>query len=130
MLDLFRQDVQRRIVPQQRADRSQVSFGTTIKCLWHHLPLQATFLFRIGSWLRLKHLPGLPVLLQHLILVLYGLDIVVGKEIAGGFYIAHSAGTAISSTRIGNNCGIIASVTVGMRNKRAVAYDCSVTEIP
>ncbi len=49
----------------------------------------------------------------------YGLDIVIGSEIEGGFYVAHPVGTVIAVDRIGRNCSIIASVTLGLRNDRA-----------
>ena len=38
-------------------------------------------------------------------------------NIGGGLYIAHPSGTVISVEEMGNNCSIIASVTIGMRNE-------------
>ncbi len=46
----------------------------------------------------------------------YGLDIVIGSEIAGGLYIAHPIGTVVAVERIGRNCSIIAAATLGLRN--------------
>lgn len=117
MWELFKQDVARWIIPQRVADISLVTFSTTLRLLWQHLPLQAMLIFRFGSWARRKGFPLFPGLTQRLLYWIYGLEIGVGQEVGGGLYIAHPAGTVISAERIGSNCSIIASVTVGMRNE-------------
>lgn len=119
MLELFRQDVRRWIVPQQVADLSLVTFTTTLKLLWSHMPLRAMLLFRMGSWCKQKGIPILPGLIQRTILLLYGLEISTSQEIGGGLYIAHPVGTVISVEKMGKNVSIIANVTIGMRNEWA-----------
>ncbi len=116
MLALFKQDVQRWLVPQQVADPSLVSWRTTLKLLWKHMPLQAMFWFRFGSWCASKGLPFMKGFTQRLLFSFYGLEISPGTDIDGGLYIAHPIGTVISARHIGQNCTIIASVTIGMRN--------------
>lgn len=119
MFTLFRQDAQRWVIPQQVADPSLITFPMILKLLWRHLPLQAMLFFRLGSWFKAKRIPLLPGLIQRLLFFLYGLEISPGAAVGGGLYIAHPQGTVISAARIGRNCSIIASVTVGMRNEWA-----------
>lgn len=54
-----------------------------------------------------------------LFIPLFWPEISVGAKIGGGLYIAHPIGTVIAAEEIGENCSIIASVTIGMRNKWA-----------
>lgn len=117
MFDLFKKDVQRWIEPGQVADPSQVTFVTTLKLLYRHLPLQAMLLFRLGSWFHQKRIPLMPGFFQRMIAIFYGLDIVIGAKIGGGLYVAHPIGTVIVPHDMGENCSVIANVTVGMRNK-------------
>ena len=63
--------------------------------------------------------PFFPGFLQRLIYRRYGLEIPSGADIGGGLYIAHPVGTVIMPGRIGRNCSIIASVTIGLRNEWA-----------
>jgi len=119
MLERFKQDVQRWIVPQQVSDPALVTWRTTLSLLWQHMPLQAMFFFRLGSWLKQKRIPFFPSLIQHWIYFVYGLDIVIGQEIEGGLYIAHPISVVIAAEKIGRNCSIIASVTIGLRNEWA-----------
>lgn len=119
MLKTFRQDVQRWVVPQQVAEPSAVTLGLTLRLLWHHLPLQAMFFFRLGSWFHRRGIPLIPVLAQRLLYLIYGLEIAPSVLVGGGLYIAHPIGTVIHARQIGRNCTIIAGVTVGMRNEWA-----------
>jgi serine O-acetyltransferase len=116
MFELFRQDVQRWIVPQQVAARDQVTLGRTLRLLWHHMPLRAMLWFRFGSWCKQKGIPLLPGWVQRYIFRNFGLEISPGADIGGGLYIAHPVGTVIAVKRMGRNCSIIAAVTLGMRN--------------
>jgi serine O-acetyltransferase len=117
MFELFRQDVQRWIVPQQVADPSQVTLVRTLRLLWTHMPLRAMLWFRFGSWCKRKGIPILPGAVQRYIYRYFGLEISPGADIGGGLYIAHPVGTVIAVRRMGRNCSIIAAVTLGMRNK-------------
>ncbi|MEJ2749643.1 MAG: DapH/DapD/GlmU-related protein [Anaerolineae bacterium] len=119
MFELFKQDVQRWIIPEQVADPSLVTLTTTLKLLWRHMPLRAMLWFRLGSWFKSKRVPLLPGYTQRQIYKRYGLEISTGLEIGGGLYIAHPIGTVIMINRMGENCSIIAAVTIGMREKHA-----------
>ncbi|MGB0385845.1 MAG: serine O-acetyltransferase, partial [Ardenticatenaceae bacterium] len=117
MLELFKQDVQRWIVPQQVADPELVTWPTTLKLLFRYMPLRAMLWFRIGSWFKHKKIPFFPGFIQRVIYSLYGLEISPGADIGGGLYIAHPIGTVVSVKRLGSNASIIAAVTIGMRNE-------------
>jgi serine O-acetyltransferase len=116
MFDLFRQDVQRWIVPQQVADPAQVTLGLTLRLLWTYMPLRAMLWFRFGSWCKRKRIPLLPGGVQRYIYRHFGLEISPGADIGGGLYIAHPIGTVVAVRRMGRNCSIVAAVTLGMRN--------------
>ncbi len=119
MWQLFKQDVQRWIVPQAVSDPALVTFSTTVKALWTHMPLRAMFWFRLGSWCRQKRIPGLAGMLQRAIHRAHGMDIAVGSDYGGGLYLAHTIGNVIAARTIGRNCTIVANVTLGMRNEWA-----------
>jgi len=119
MLSLFRQDVQRWIVQQAIADPSEVTLLTTLRLLWYHMPLRAMFWYRFGSWCKWEGIPLLPGLTQRFLYRFFGLDMVIGTKIGGGLYIAHPNGMVIAAQEIGENCSIIANVTIGMRNEWA-----------
>ena len=117
MRKLFRQDVQRWIVPQQISDPSEVTLRTTLRLLWRHMPLRAMLWYRLGSWCKDKGIPFAPGFTQRFLYRFFGLEISMRANIGGGLYIAHPSGTVISVEEMGNNCSIIASVTIGMRNE-------------
>ena len=119
MFERFRKDVQRWIVPQQVADPSEVTLRTTIRLLWRHMPLRAMLWYRFGSWCKSKGIPFVPGFVQRFLYRFFGLEIFVGANIGGGLYIAHPSGTVIAVEAMGENCSIIAGVTIGMRNKWA-----------
>jgi serine O-acetyltransferase len=73
--------------------------------------------FRLGCWCSAHGIRGLPAMIQRRIYRHYGLEIGVGSDIEGGLYIAHPIGTVISVEHMGENCSIIAAVTIGMRNE-------------
>ena len=83
------------------------------------MPLRAMAWFRFGSWCKCKGIPFFPGFTQRQIYARYGLEIVIGSEIGGGLYIAHPIGTVIAAKRMGENCSVIAAVTIGMRNEWA-----------
>ncbi len=117
MLNLFRQDVARWIIPQHIADLSEVNFRKTCTLLLRHPPLRAILWFRLGTWLYQKRVPFATGLVYQVSFHCFGLEIQPDVEIGGGFYIAHPIGSAIHAKRIGNNCTILHSVTIGMRNE-------------
>jgi serine O-acetyltransferase len=119
MLELFKQDVQRWIVPGHVADISEVTWKKTLSLLLRHMQLRAMLLFRLAGWCHHKRIRGLPTLLLRAISLFYGLEMPVSQEIGGGLYIAHTYGVVIMPEKIGRNCSIISNVTIGMRNEWA-----------
>lgn len=117
MFALFKQDVQRWVVPSKIADPREVTFGTTLRLLYQHLPLRAMFWFRFGAWCTQKRIPLMKGLIYRHLYRNFGLEIDPGAEVGGGLYIAHTVGCVIHASRIGQNCSIISAVTIGMRNK-------------
>jgi serine O-acetyltransferase len=118
-IELFKQDVQRWIEPGRVVEVPKLTLRTTLKLLYRYRPLRAMLWFRIGSWCRHKHLPALPGLIQRRIMSHYGMEILIGADIGGGLYVAHPVGCVIVPARMGRNCSVIASVTIGMRNEWA-----------
>lgn len=114
-MELFKEDLKRWIIPGQVAADSKLSLGTAIKILWRHRAVRAIAYFRLASWFKHHRIPFFPNCLQQFIFAHYGLEIPSGGDIAGGLYIAHPVGTVVVG-KIGKNCSIIASVTIGMRN--------------
>lgn len=115
-IELFKQDVQRWIEPGQVVEDPRLTLRTTLKLLYRYRALRAMLWFRLGSWCRHKHLPALPGIIQRRIMSRYGMEILVGADIGGGLYVAHPVGCVIVPARMGRNCSVIASVTIGMRN--------------
>ncbi len=116
MLELFKQDVQRWIRPQEVADPSEVIFLRVLRLLFNYMPLRAMFLFRLGSWFAQHHIPFSKGIFYRWLYRSHGLEISPGADIGGGLYIAHPIGCVISAKKIGRNCSIISNVTIGMRN--------------
>ena len=112
-------DFKRWVVPGKIAADADLTPGAILRLFWQHLPVQAVAWFRLAGWFKRRRLPFFPGLIQRWIAMLYGLEIPSGAEIGGGLYIAHPYGTVIMPKRIGKNCSIIASVTIGMRNEYA-----------
>jgi len=122
MASRFRQDVYRWAVLYLRrsiADANDLTFAEISRLLYQHMGLRAVGWFRLGSWFKRQRIPFMPGYIQRRILRHYGLDIVIGSNIDGGLYIAHPNGTVLSPNRIGQNCSVIAAITVGMRNEWA-----------
>jgi len=116
---LFREDASRWIIQGTLTPAAQVTFLRAIVLLYRYRALRATLWFRIGGWFQRQRVPLIPGIIQRRITTVYGLEIEVGIPIGGGFYIAHPVGTVIASRGIGENCSIISSVTIGMRNEWA-----------
>jgi serine O-acetyltransferase len=115
-LERFKQDVARWIVPEQVSPLDMVTLSTTIKLLYRYMALRAMLWFRFGSWCNERGIPFMSGFIQRLIFRTFGLEIMVGSNIEGGFYLAHPIGTVIGNASIGQNCTIIGSATLGMRN--------------
>jgi serine O-acetyltransferase len=116
MFEAFKQDIDRWIQLGYVSPTSELTPQLMVLLLYRYVALRAIAWFRFGCWCKEKGIPFLPLYVQRLILRRYGLDIVVGQKIGGGLYIPHPVGTVIAARRIGSNCSIIASATIGMRN--------------
>jgi serine O-acetyltransferase len=114
---LFEQDALRWLGSGKSAPASELTFSRLIVLLYRNPGLRATAWFRLGWWCQYKGIRILPSTIQHLIYRRYGMDIVISASIGGGLYIAHTVGMVIAPRRIGKNCSLIASTTIGMRNE-------------
>lgn len=117
-LKMFKQDVQRWIVPEEISDPALVTWSRTLKLLFRYMPLRAMLWYRFGSWCKYKRIPFVSGFVQRALYRWFGLEISPGTRIGGGLYIAHPIGTAIYVDSMGENCSIIAAVTIGLRNTR------------
>jgi serine O-acetyltransferase len=117
MFELFKQDVQRWVIPQGIADPSAITPLLTLKLLFIHMPLRAMFWFRFGSWCTQHRIPMMKGLIYRMNYRNHGLEISPGADIGGGLYIAHPHGCVIHAQKIGENCSIVSGVTIGMRNR-------------
>lgn len=113
----FRMDVARWPIPGGIGDPAEITMRRTLMLLYRHMGLRAVAALRIAQWLKARGVRGGPSFMQRLIFRRYGLDIVVRAPIGGGLYIAHPVGTTLAPDSIGENCSVIAAVTVGMRNQ-------------
>ncbi|HEY7802061.1 MAG TPA: DapH/DapD/GlmU-related protein [Dehalococcoidia bacterium] len=104
------------MTPGEIADTTRITLVRALGLLYRHIPLRAMLWFRFGQWCHERSIPGLPSFVQRHLYHRYGLDIVIGSDIAGGLYIAHPIGTVVAVEHIGRNCSIIAAVTLGLRN--------------
>ncbi len=115
MWERFKQDALRWVVPGQTAHPSVLTWPLLIKLLIRHVPLRAMAWYRLAAWCKVNEIPLLTGLLNRQLFFRFGLEI--GGDIGGGLYIAHPSGTVINVERMGENCSVIASVTIGMRNE-------------
>ena len=119
MFQRFQHDALRWVRPSKIASMEELTPGLLFLLLYRYLPLRAMAWFRFGCWCKQRGIVGVPGFVQRLIYRRYGLDIPIGTDIGGGLYIAHPVGTVVTAKRIGENCSIIAAVTIGMRNEWA-----------
>ena len=98
-------------------DPSSVRLGRTLRLYYRHVGLRCAVWLRIGQWFRRHGVRGGAFACQRLIYRRYGLDIVIGRPFGGGLYIAHPSGVTLAPRCMGENCSVIAAVTVGMRNE-------------
>lgn len=115
-LDLFLMDACRWVRPQEVAARSELTWRRLLWLLYSHLALRAMAWVRFGQWCRNRRIPLITGIVMRHLHRAYGLEIAINVPIGGGLYIAHPTGCVIAPERIGQNCTIIAAVTIGMRN--------------
>ncbi len=111
-------DAARWDTPGEIGDPTTLGVGRMLSLLYRHVGLRCALFLRIGQWCKRNGIRGGAFACQRLIYRRYGLDIVVGREFGGGLYIAHPSGVTLAPHRMGENCSVIAAVTVGMRNER------------
>lgn len=117
MFDNFKQDVQRWIVPGEISPIEQVTPGRTLSLLVRHKPLRAMVWYRLGLWCSQRRIRLVPSLMMWILNTFYGMDITIGPNYGGGLYIPHTVGMTIGPSRMGRNCSLIASITIGIRNE-------------
>ncbi len=113
----FALDAARWVVPSHFADPSTLNFRSILSLLLRHPPLRALAWYRLACWFQARSIPGLYGLLSRWIFFRFGLEI--WGEIEGGLYLPHPMGCVIAVQRMGRNCSVIASVTIGMREDYA-----------
>lgn len=116
--ELIKEDACRWIHPGQVYPVSALQPRMVERLLFQHAALRAVAWYRVGHWCKQNKVRAAG-LIQRMVMRRYGLEIVVHAPIGGGLYIPHPVGTVVSPSRMGKNCSIIASVTIGMRNEWA-----------
>jgi serine O-acetyltransferase len=114
-LTRFRDDAARWVRPQEIAPIDQVTPMVMASLLLRHPPLRAMAWFRIATLAKYLGVRGVPSWVQRRLLRLYGLELVPGSDIGGGFYIAHPVGCVLVAESIGRNVTVIGQVTFGTR---------------
>lgn len=117
MIEPFRKDVQRWVIPSGFADPSEVTFLRTLRLLYGHSSLRLMFWFRLARWLTEKRVPSIPGIIYRRNLRKFGAELRLDTPIGGGLYIAHPVGVVLSPDYMGENCSVISAVTIGMRNE-------------
>ena len=115
---LFREDAARWVVPQEIAPLHEVTPAVIAKLLLRHPPLRAMAWFRLATLLGTLGVPFVVGWTQRRLLRVYGLELMLGGEVGGGFYIAHPVGCVLVAFKIGKNVTVIGQVTFGTRNSR------------
>lgn len=115
---LFREDAARWVIPQEIAPLDEVTPAVIAKLLLRHPPLRAMAWFRLASLLGTLGVPFVVGWTQRRLLRLYGLELMLGGEVGGGFYIAHPVGCVLVAFKIGKNVTVIGQVTFGTRSAR------------
>lgn len=114
--ELVKEDASRWIHPGQFTPVSELQPRMIERFLYQYPAFRAVAWFRVGQWCKYKGVRAAGYI-QRMLMRKYGLEIAVHAPIGGGLYIPHPVGTVIMPERIGKNCSIIASVTIGMRNE-------------
>ena len=112
----FRMDAARWIVPEQVGDADSLTAGKILHLLWLHPALRAIGWFRLGGWLRRVGVRGVPLWIQHRLLLKYGLELDPSTYAGGGLYIAHPVGCVLVAEHIGQNVTIVGATTFGVRD--------------
>ena len=114
-MERFRSDAARWVRPEEVADRDEVSPRVMAALLVRYPALRAMAWFRFATAAQALSIRGAPGWTQRRLLRLYGIELVPGAEIGGGFYIAHPVGCVLVAESIGANVTVIGQVTFGVR---------------
>lgn len=106
-------DAARWVRPEQVADLSEVSLGRVPGLLFRHPSLRAMGWFRVAAAAQSAGVRVVPSMIQRRLLTRFGLELVPGADIGGGLYIAHPVGCTLVVDSMGENCSVMASVTLG-----------------
>lgn len=117
MWERFKQDALRWVVPGEIAEPTMLTWAVLVKLLFRHPALRATAWYRLACWGKANRIPFMVGTIHRWLFFWFGLEI--AGDIEGGLYLAHPVGTVINVSHMGQNCSIIAAVTIGMRNKWA-----------
>lgn len=115
MWEQFKKDAARWIIPGQIGDPAILTPLLLLQLLYRHMPLRAMAWYRLACWCQQKRIPIIYGILTRWIYSRFGLEI--WGNIAGGLYVAHPVGTVIAVQEMGENCSVIAAVTVGLRTE-------------
>lgn len=115
MWDRFKQDALRWVVPGEIAEPSVLTWAVLVNLLFRHPALRATAWYRLACWCKARRIPLMVGSIHRWLFFRFGLEI--AGDIEGGLYLAHPVGMVINVSHMGQNCSIIAAVTIGMRNK-------------
>lgn len=115
MLNAFKEDAARWVIPGQIAAQSELTTGKILSLLYHNMSLRAMLIWRFAGWCKQKRIPFIFGFLHRSLMVFFGLEICSAEKIGGGLYIAHPVGTVIQVESMGRNGSVISSVTIGMR---------------
>lgn len=111
----FRDDAARWVRPQEIAPIDEITPMVMARLLLRYPPLRAMAWFRIATLAKQRGVRGVPSWVQRRLLRLYGLELVPGNDIGGGFYIAHPVGCVLVAESVGRNVTVISQVTFGTR---------------
>jgi serine O-acetyltransferase len=112
----FLMDAARWVRPEEVAEISELTPTLVAKLLYRYLPLRAMAWYRFACYVKRRRIPMAPGVIQRRLLRTYGLEMVPGKLVGGGLYIAHPVGCTLVADSIGSNVSVISSVTFGVRN--------------
>lgn len=111
----FKADASRWVIPEHFSNPDEITLPKALSLLRRHRQLRAVAWFRLGSWGQAAGVRGAGWFADQRMQGGYGLDLPVSTDIAGGFYLAHPNGVAITANRIGANATLVGAITIGIK---------------
>ncbi len=111
----FRADASRWVIPEHFSNPDEITVPKALSLLRRHRQLRAVAWFRLGGWGQAAGIRGAGWFADQRMQGGYGLDLPVSTDIAGGFYLAHPNGVAITADRIGANATLVGAITIGIK---------------